>query len=43
MKSYKITMPCGRAFTMITEEPAINIAAAIVERFRVLPLNVVAL
>jgi hypothetical protein len=43
MKSFKITMPCGRAFTMITEEPASNIAAAIFERFRVLPVAVVAL
>ncbi len=40
MKSFKITMPCGRAFTMITEEPAANIAAAIRERFRVLPVLV---
>ena len=43
MKSFKITMPCGRAFTMITEEPSANIAAAIRERFRVLPFKVIAL
>jgi hypothetical protein len=38
VKSFKITMPCGRAFTMITEEPAANIAAAILERFMIFPV-----
>jgi hypothetical protein len=40
MKSYQITLPTGRPFTYITEEPAANIAAAIKERFRVFPVFV---
>jgi hypothetical protein len=40
MKSYQITLPTGLPFTYITEEPASNIAAAILERFRVLPVAV---
>lgn len=43
MKAYKITMPCGRAFTCITDEPAENIPSAIRERFGVEPVSVVAL
>jgi hypothetical protein len=43
MKAYQITLPTGRPFTYITEEPAANIAAAVLERFRVAPVAVVAL
>jgi hypothetical protein len=43
VKSYQITLPAGRPFTIITEEPAANIAAAIKERFRVDPVLVMEL
>lgn len=43
MKSYKITLPCGRQFTCITYEPERDVPAAILERFGVMPVNVTAL
>lgn len=43
MKAYKITMQAGLSFAYITEEDADNIAAAIFERFRAWPVEVVKL
>lgn len=43
MKAYKITMQTGLSFAYITEEDADNIAAAIFERFRAWPVEVVKL
>jgi hypothetical protein len=43
MKSYKITMQKGLPFAYITEENPENIAAAIFERFRAWPVEVLAL
>lgn len=40
MKAYKITLPCGRAFTCVTDEPEQGLPAAIFERFRVYPVEV---
>jgi len=43
MKSYKITMQTGLSFAYITEEKPENIAAAIFERLRAWPVEVLAL
>lgn len=43
MKAYQITLPNGKRFTCITDEPLSAIPAAILERFLVLPVSVVAL
>jgi hypothetical protein len=43
MKSYSITLPSGQRFTCITETPADEVPAAILERFRCFPVSVVAL
>jgi hypothetical protein len=40
MKSYAITLPCGRQFSYITDTPLAELAAAIFERFRVYPVSV---
>ena len=40
MKSYAITMPSGQKFTIVTDTPADEVAEAIQERFRVLPVLV---
>lgn len=41
MKSYAITLPSGQRFTIVTDTPADEVAEAIRERFRVLPVAVV--
>lgn len=43
MKSYKIQLDKDTAFTCITDEVPDKVAAAIFERFRVMPLSVTAL
>ena len=43
VKSYAITLPSGQRFTIVTDTPADEVAAAIRERFRVYPIEVVAL
>ena len=40
MKSYAIQLPSGQRFTCITDTPADEVAAAIWERFRVMPASV---
>ena len=40
MKAYKVTMPCGRQFSYITDTPLAELAAAIVERFGVEPIRI---
>ena len=41
MKSYAITLPSGQKFTIVTDTPADEVAEAIFERFRVVPVSVV--
>lgn len=41
MKSYAIQPPSGQRFTIVTDTPADEVAEAIRERFRVLPVLVV--
>ena len=43
MRAYTITLPSGKAFTYITDEPEINIPDAVFERFGVWPVKVLAL
>jgi len=43
MQSYKITLPCYDPFTMITTTPPEEVPAAVLERFRVEAIEVVAL
>lgn len=44
MKAYSITLPnSDRAFTFLTDEPPEAVADAIAERFRQVPVRVVAL
>ncbi len=42
MKAYKITLPSGKSMTMITFEAPEDIPAAVYEKFRVWPVDVVA-
>lgn len=40
MLAYKITLPCGKAFTCITSESERDVPGAIFERFGVYPIGV---
>jgi hypothetical protein len=33
VKAYKVTLPCGRSFSYITDTPFAELAAAVKERF----------
>lgn len=43
MKCYKITLPCGRAFTCITDVAERHVALSIFTRFQAWPESVEAL
>jgi hypothetical protein len=43
VKAYKVTLPCGRSFSYITDTPFAELAAAIFERFGVEPIEIKAL
>jgi hypothetical protein len=40
MKAYKVTLPCGRQFSYITDTPFAELAGAIFERFGVEPISI---